>query len=81
VPAAMVGLARGYWSERPILGGESAVAGLCGFLQAAGDSTLADVMGLGTHSRVLLFGTEGATDPEIFRNLTGVDPSAPLGHG
>jgi len=32
---------------------------------------LAREIGLDTNSRVLLFGTEGATDPALYRELTG----------
>ncbi len=46
--------------------GESAVAGLCGALLAAPGGAL----GLGAESRVLVFGTEGATDPALYERLT-----------
>ena len=49
-----------------ITAGESAVAGLCGAILAARDGRL----GLGADSRVLVFGTEGATDPEVYARLT-----------
>ena len=58
-----------------IVAGESAVAGLCALLNAAQDPALADALELDRSSRVLLLGTEGATDPEIYRRMTGVDPS------
>ncbi|MCX7931890.1 MAG: diaminopropionate ammonia-lyase [Rhodovarius sp.] len=49
-----------------IVAGESAVAGLVGALLAGRDGAL----GLGPESRVLVFGTEGATDPVLYEQLT-----------
>ncbi|MDO9709549.1 diaminopropionate ammonia-lyase [Paracraurococcus lichenis] len=50
--------------------GESAVAGLAGLLLAARDPFGRAALGLEEGSRVLLFGTEGATDPELYAKLT-----------
>jgi diaminopropionate ammonia-lyase len=55
--------------EESIVAGESAVAGLAGLMAAAGDRDIARGLGLSSESRVLLFGTEGATDPEVYRRL------------
>ena len=55
--------------ESSIVAGESAVAGLAGLMAAAADSDVARRLGLSAESRVLLFGTEGATDPEVYRRL------------
>ncbi len=52
-------------AARGIIAGESAVAGLAGFLE----SLAAGRLGLGPASRVLLFGSEGDTDPELYRRL------------
>jgi diaminopropionate ammonia-lyase len=52
-----------------IVSGESGVAGLAGFLLAAGDPAARETLGLRADSRVLLFSTEGATDPELYRRL------------
>ena len=73
VAMAMRMLATGGYAPTRIIAGESAVAGLLGFIAAARDATLSSVMGLNATSRILLFGTEGATDPGIYRKLTGVD--------
>jgi diaminopropionate ammonia-lyase len=54
--------------------GESGAAGLAGCLLAAGDSAAREALGLGDHSRVLLFSTEGATDPHVYRALVGSGP-------
>jgi diaminopropionate ammonia-lyase len=73
---AMVGptmcqLADGVGGDMPIVAGESAVAGLAVVLAAGEDKALADALGLGPASRVLIFGTEGASDPEIYQQLVG----------
>jgi diaminopropionate ammonia-lyase len=56
--------------ERKIVAGESAVAGLAALLLAARDPFARGMLGLDVESRVLIFGTEGATDPETYRRLT-----------
>ena len=55
--------------DQPIVAGESAVAGLAALLISAGDSELRDALKLDTNSRVLVIGTEGNTDPEIYQSL------------
>jgi diaminopropionate ammonia-lyase len=49
--------------------GESGVAGLAGFLLGAADPAARTALGLTNASRVLLFGTEGATDPDLYARL------------
>jgi diaminopropionate ammonia-lyase len=61
-------------ASQGIVAGESGVAGLAGFLLAAADPAARATLGLNADSRVLLFSTEGATDPEVYANL--VDASA-----
>ncbi len=70
VAAAMRFLASVAVPGAAVEAGESGVAGLCGFVQTATDPALASVIGLDASSRVLLLGTEGATDPEIYAELT-----------
>ncbi|PHK96460.1 diaminopropionate ammonia-lyase [Pseudoroseomonas rhizosphaerae] len=53
----------------PITAGESAVAGLAGLLLAAADPAARAALGLDAASRVLVFGTEGATDPALYAAL------------
>lgn len=53
----------------PLVAGESGVAGLAGLLLAARDPFGRAALGLAEDSRVLLFGTEGATDPELYARL------------
>ena len=55
----------------PVVAGESAVAGLAALLLAAADPASRAMLGLDADSRVLLFGTEGATDPETYARLVG----------
>ncbi len=54
-----------------IVAGESAVAGLAAFLALAGNPEAAKAVGLGPQSRVLVFGTEGNSDPEVYERLVG----------
>ena len=58
----------------PIVAGESAVPGLIGLLGVARNEALRREAGLTADSRVLVFGCEGATDPDIYRALVGMDP-------
>jgi diaminopropionate ammonia-lyase len=57
--------------EPRLVAGESAVAGLAALLLAARDPLCRAMLGLDAASRVLVFGTEGATDPETYARLTG----------
>ena len=52
-----------------VVAGESAVAGLAGLLLAAREPYARAALGLEESSQVLLFGTEGATDPEVYTRL------------
>jgi diaminopropionate ammonia-lyase len=54
-----------------IVAGESGVAGLAGLLLAAGSETARASLGLTADSVVLAFGTEGATDPDIYHRIVG----------
>jgi diaminopropionate ammonia-lyase len=60
-----------------IVSGESGAAGLAGLLRAAGDATARAALGLDADSRVLLFSTEGATDPDLYAALVGSDADRP----
>ncbi|MGQ3303364.1 MAG: diaminopropionate ammonia-lyase [Phenylobacterium sp.] len=53
--------------------GESGVAGLAGFRAAAGDARMRAALGLDAGARILCIGTEGATDPAIYREIVGRD--------
>ncbi|MBS0394754.1 MAG: diaminopropionate ammonia-lyase [Proteobacteria bacterium] len=69
-------LAHPVGQDPPIVGGESAVAGLAGLLLAADDGGARAALGLGSASRVLVFGTEGDTDPELYRRIVGRDAAS-----
>lgn len=78
--AAMRFLAR---RNPAVEGGESGVAGLAALALAAQDPAARAALDLGPESRVLLFGTEGATDRAVYEALVtgpGVDttPLLPL---
>jgi diaminopropionate ammonia-lyase len=61
-------------AELHVVGGESGVAGLAGLLRAAKDPAMRAAFGLDGTSRVLLYGTEGATDPVVYRAIVGKMP-------
>jgi diaminopropionate ammonia-lyase len=69
VPAAMKLLAAGCDGDPPVEAGESAVAGAGALMAVAGDAPMRRALGLTRDSSVLVFGTEGATDPDLYRRL------------
>ncbi len=64
-------LAEGADGDPPLVAGESATAGLAGMLAVAAEPTLAAALGLDAHSRVLVFATEGDTDPALYERIVG----------
>jgi diaminopropionate ammonia-lyase len=69
--------------DSPVEAGESGVAGLAALALAAQDSAARAALGLAEGSRVLLFGTEGATDRGLYERLVtapdvDTSPIAPL---
>ena len=62
-------LARPQGNDPAIEAGESAVAGLAALIAACQDPTLRKALGLDQSSRVLLIGSEGVTDPDIFKAI------------
>ena len=65
--------------DPPLVLGESGAAALGGLIAVAGDADARDALALSTGSRVLVIGSEGATDPDIYRRLVGRDPAAVTG--
>ncbi|MBV1829028.1 diaminopropionate ammonia-lyase [Komagataeibacter sp. AV436] len=57
--------------QPPVIAGESGAAGLAGLLVAAADGTMRQALGLDGQSCVLLVGTEGATDVQMWESITG----------
>lgn len=64
-----------------IVAGESAVAGLAAALLTTQDSAARASLGLGADSRVLLFGSEGDTDPALYQQLVGRSAAQVLADG
>lgn len=54
-----------------LVGGESGVAGLAGYLVASAKPDWRKALGLDTNSVVLFFGSEGDTDPELYQSIVG----------
>jgi len=69
-------LADGVGGDAPVVAGESAVAGLAGTLLARARPELAAALGLGPGSRVLLFGSEGDTEPGLYVRIVGRSAAA-----
>ena len=69
VAPAMRLAARPMGDDPSIVAGESAVAGFAAVIAGASQDGLRDALGLNDTSRVLVIGSEGATDPEIYAQL------------
>ena len=72
-------LAAGSAGDPPVVAGESAVAGLAGLIGSAADSSLRQELALSADSRILLFGSEGDTDPELYQSIVGRSAAAVRG--
>jgi diaminopropionate ammonia-lyase len=73
--AVMNRLARPAGDDPPIVAGESGGAGLAGAIRAATDPAIRAKLGLDGASRVFAVITEGATDPQRYAELVGLEPS------
>ena len=62
-------LARGFDGDPAIEAGESAVAGLAALISARNNPQDSKQLDLDESSRIYLLGTEGATDPELYKRL------------
>ncbi len=71
VPVTMRMLAKGYRQDPAVEAGESAVPGLAAAIRARQSGEFAAALGLGRDSKILVIGTEGATDPELYQQLVG----------
>lgn len=71
VPLTMRMLAKGYGKDPAVEAGESAVPGLAAAILARQSPEFAAALGLDSDSKVLVLGTEGATDPEVYQQLVG----------
>jgi diaminopropionate ammonia-lyase len=70
VEGAMRALAAGN-GDTPIVSGESAAGGMGVLIRAADDTSLRAALSLDANSQVVLFGCEGATDPDIYQKIVG----------
>lgn len=64
------------YGDPPLVGGESGVAGLAGLIALARDPEARAMTGLDDSSFVVVFGTEGATDPVTYEATVGRAPEA-----
>ncbi|MFT6046682.1 MAG: diaminopropionate ammonia-lyase [Arenicella sp.] len=71
IPATMRLLAKGYRNDPKIEAGESAVPGLAAALLASQSAEFSAALDLNETSKVLVIGTEGATDIDIYNELVG----------
>jgi diaminopropionate ammonia-lyase len=62
-------LARPEGTDPVVEAGESAVAGLAALIALCGATDTREALGLDAAARVLLIGSEGVTDPEIFAQI------------
>ena len=76
IPSMMQNLAHSAYASTAIVAGESAPAGLAVLVASTANTELASKLGLSDQSRVLVFGTEGATDPTIFEKIVGQPASS-----
>ena len=57
-----------------MVAGESGAAGLACLIALQEHPAVAKALGIGAASRVLLIGSEGATDPALYEKLVGKKP-------
>lgn len=67
-------LANDRYGDGPLVAGESGVAGLAGLLATAGNAAARQELCMDEHSRILVFGTEGASDPDTYHGIVGSRP-------
>jgi len=76
--AIMRRLAKPAAGDPPIVSGESGGVGLAGLVRLCKHAELREKLGLGAAARVLVFNTEGATDPKQYEALVGLSPAQVL---
>lgn len=76
--AVMNRLARPLGADCPVVAGESGGVGLAGLAKVAGNASARELVGLDADSSVFVINTEGATDPKLYRALTGLHPETVL---
>jgi diaminopropionate ammonia-lyase len=78
--AIMNRLARPAGGDPPIVAGESGGAGLAGLMRAIRDPEAKAALNLNGTSRILVINTEGATDPQRYAELVGIEPRDVTAH-
>ena len=71
---AMKILANPMGADRAIVAGESGGVGLAALMKISSDQNLRQMIKLDAHSRIFLINTEGATDPDLYRQIVGAAP-------
>lgn len=71
----MKALANGAEGDIPVVCGESSAASMGVMLGSGSDPILREKLGMDENSQVVIFGLEGATDPEIYESLVGKSPA------
>lgn len=69
VPPLMRKLAQGVAGDPPVIAGESAVCGLAAATRLLTDPEAAVAFKLDGNSEILIFGSEGATDPALYHEI------------
>jgi diaminopropionate ammonia-lyase len=68
-------------NNNPIIAGESAVAGLAGYLITQSDEIMREQLHINKNSKILFFGTEGDTDELMYEQLVGKNSKEVLKNG
>lgn len=71
IPDEPIGEVMKYLASKKEIAGESAVAGLAGYLIIANDEDYKKALHVNENSKILFFGTEGDTDEIAYKNLVG----------
>jgi diaminopropionate ammonia-lyase len=69
--AAMRVMANPSGTDKAVVCGESAAAGIAALMLAQENPQLREALALNDASRVVVFGTEGDTDPALYTELVG----------
>jgi diaminopropionate ammonia-lyase len=71
---AMRLLADGTFGDQHVVGGESGVASLAAVIVTAQDPSTRAALEIDSDSRIVVMGTEGATDPDVYARIVGRSP-------
>lgn len=79
VGPALIQLAGGSGDDSPVEAGESGVATVAALMAVADDREAREQLEIDGDSRVVVLGTEGVTDPEVWNDLVGRAPTRVFG--